>query len=93
MLRGGRFHFNVTFIFQQTPAIKANFASTPSLIMPKVAPNTSLSVVRHPGQRELALSLSGSPLIVSSTLHEQNANVNRLADGRVSTFWYIILRF
>jgi borealin len=81
----------VIFIFQQTPACKPTFASAPNLITPKVAPNAPLSMVRHPRQGELAVSLSGSPLIVSSTLHEQNANVNlRLADGRVCTFWYTV---
>ncbi|KDR17589.1 borealin [Zootermopsis nevadensis] len=68
----------------KTPACKSTFASAPSLITPKVAPNAPLSMVRHPRQGELAVSLSGSPLIVSSTLHEQNANVNlRLANGTV----------
>lgn len=68
----------------KTPAIKSTFASAPSLITPKVVPNAPLSMVRHPRQGELAVSLSGSPLMVTSTLREQNANVNlRLADGRV----------
>lgn len=78
----------MTFVFQQTPAIKSTFASAPSLITPKVVPNAPLSMVRHPRQGELAVSLSGSPLMVTSTLCEQNANVNlRLADGRVRMFW------
>jgi borealin len=79
----------VAFVFRQTPAIKSKFASAPSLITPKVAPNAPLSMVRHPRQGELAVSLSGSPLMVTSTLCEQNANVNlRLADGRVCIFWH-----
>ncbi|XP_069683937.1 borealin-like [Periplaneta americana] len=58
--------------------------STLSLITPKVAPNAPLSILRHPRQGELAVSLSGSPLIVTSMLAEQRANVNvPLPDGRV----------
>jgi hypothetical protein len=84
-----RYTSYVTFVFQQTPAIKSTFASAPSLITPKVFPNAPLSMVRHPRQGELAVSLSGSPLMVTSTLCERNANVNvRLADGRVCIFWY-----
>lgn len=79
----------MAFVFQQTPAIKSTFASAPNLITPKVAPNAPLSMVRHPRQGELAVSLSGSPLMVTSTLREQKANVNlRLADGRVCIFWH-----
>ncbi|XP_023715215.1 borealin [Cryptotermes secundus] len=75
---------HISSVSFKTPAIKSNFASAPSLITPKVVPNAPLSMVRYPRQGELAVSLSGSPLMVSSTLCEQNANVNlRLADGRV----------
>jgi borealin len=68
----------------QTPALKSTFASAPSLITPKVQPDVPLSMLRHPRQGELAFSTSGSPLVVTSSVYEQRANVNlRLADGRV----------
>ncbi|GFG40605.1 hypothetical protein Cfor_06642, partial [Coptotermes formosanus] len=76
--------FKCDVYFQQTPAFKSTFSSAPSLITPKVKPNVPLCVVRHPRQGELAFSTSGSPLVVTSTVYEQKANVNLcLADGRV----------
>jgi borealin len=68
----------------RTLALKSTFTSAPSLINPKVQPDAPLSMVWHPRQGELAFSMSGSPLVVTSTVYEQRANVNlRLADERV----------
>jgi hypothetical protein len=77
-----------------TSALKSTFASPPSLITPKVQPGVPLSMLRHPRQGELVFSMSGSPLVVTSTVCEERPNLNlRLSDGRVvsvlpeSTLW------
>jgi len=68
----------------QTTAVKSTFASAPSLINPKVQPDGSVYMLRFPHQGELAFSMSGSPLLVTSAAYEQRANLNLpLADGRV----------
>ncbi|XP_046738179.1 borealin [Diprion similis] len=55
-----------------------------ALVTPKVKPNTPLSVMRRPRQGEMALSMQGSPLLVTSVVNENVANVNvPLENGRV----------
>lgn len=47
-----------------------------ALVTPKVKPNTPLSIMRRPRQGEMALSMQGSPLLVTSVVNENVANVN-----------------
>ncbi|KAF2890299.1 hypothetical protein ILUMI_15874 [Ignelater luminosus] len=55
-------------------------------ITPKVKPNTPQVVLRRPKQGEVALSMQGSPLMVSSVSSDVIANVNiPLHDGRILT--------
>ena len=75
---------SMTRVIYRTPALKSTFASAPSLINPKVRPYLPLSMLQHSRQRELTFSMSGSPLVVTSTVYERRENVNlRLSDGRV----------
>ncbi|XP_065201160.1 borealin [Planococcus citri] len=54
------------------------------LVTPKVNPNIPLSVLRRPRQGEFAMSISGSPLMVSSVTYDDVVSVNvPLPDGRV----------
>lgn len=47
-------------------------------------PNTPLSILRRPKQGEMAISMQGSPLLVSGVITETCANVNiPLEDGRI----------
>lgn len=54
-------------------------------ITPKINPNMALTMLRHPRQGEIGISINGSPLLVS-TIHNQDlANVNiPLENGNVS---------
>lgn len=53
-------------------------------VTPKVNPNQPLSVLRRPRQGEFALSMDGSPLMVSSVTYDDMVTVTiPLADGRV----------
>lgn len=55
-------------------------------VTPKVKPNTPQVVLRRPKQGEVALSMQGSPLMVSSVSSDVIANVNiPLHDGRILT--------
>lgn len=67
-----------------TPAAFKPSDMTYSVITPKVKPNTPLNVLRRPRQGEMALSMQGSPLLVSAVIEEKTANINvPLADGKV----------
>ncbi|XP_026462021.1 uncharacterized protein LOC113363752 isoform X1 [Ctenocephalides felis] len=46
------------------------------MITPKVAKNQTLMLMRRPVQGEMAMSLAGSPLLVSNVVGEELANVN-----------------
>lgn len=47
-------------------------------------PNTPQVVLRRPKQGEMAVSMQGSPLLVSGVVNDNVANVNiPLADGRM----------
>lgn len=53
-------------------------------VTPKVNPNQPLSVLRRPRQGEFALSMDGSPLMVSTVTYDDMVTVTiPLADGRV----------
>lgn len=47
-----------------------------SLVTPKVKPNTPLNMLRRPREGEMALSMQGSPLLVSAIAQDRTANVN-----------------
>lgn len=54
------------------------------MVTPKMKPNTPSVVLRRPQQGEIAISLSGSPLMTTAMVSETTANVNiPLADGRM----------
>lgn len=73
--------------------IQAPFKNTPKklipsmsfgFVTPKVKPNTTLTVLRHPKQGEMAISMQGSPLVVGNVITDACANVNiPLQDGRI----------
>lgn len=66
----------------KTP-VNRNIPSMP-FVTPKVNPNIPLSVLRRPRQGEFAMSISGSPLMVSSVTYDEMASVSvPLPDGRV----------
>ncbi|XP_012253594.2 borealin [Athalia rosae] len=68
----------------KTPAMSKTRLNEYALVTPKVKPNTPLSVMRRPRQGEMALSMQGSPLLVTSVVNENVANVNvPLDNGRV----------
>lgn len=69
----------------QTPNITSKLPmSATHTITPKVDFSKPLSVRRRPKQGELAVSLTGSPLCVSSVTHDTFASVNvPLPDGKV----------
>lgn len=47
-------------------------------------PNTTVTMLRHPKQGEIAISMQGSPLIVGSVITGACANVSiPLQDGRI----------
>ncbi|XP_026462194.1 borealin-like isoform X2 [Ctenocephalides felis] len=57
--------------------------STYGMITPKVTKNQTLMLMRRPAQGEMAMSLAGSPLLVSSVVGEELANVNiPMPDGK-----------
>lgn len=65
------------------PLLKPH-ANEYALVTPKIKPNTPLSVMRRPRQGEMALSMQGSPLLVTSVVNENVANVNvPLENGKV----------
>lgn len=54
-------------------------------ITPKMNPHTPMNMMRLPKQGEVAVSMTGSPLLVSTILHDQLPHVTvPFADGRVS---------
>lgn len=66
----------------KTPSNR-NIPSMP-MVTPKVNPNIPLAVLRRPRQGEFAMSISGSPLMVSSVTYDEMASVSvPLPDGRV----------
>lgn len=68
----------------KTPALLRPGNNEFSLVTPKVKPNTPLNVLRRPRQGEMVLSMQGSPLLVSSIVQENFANVNvPLSNGNV----------
>ncbi|CAG2064270.1 unnamed protein product [Timema podura] len=55
-----------------------------SVVTPKVQANASSTLLRYPRQGEMAISMSGSPLLVTSIINDRTANVSvPLLDGRV----------
>ncbi|KAF2893664.1 hypothetical protein ILUMI_12519 [Ignelater luminosus] len=70
----------------KTPLQKTISALSFGTITPKVKPNIPQVVLRRPKQGEMALSMQGSPLMVSSVSSDALANVNiPLQDGRILT--------
>lgn len=60
-------------------------------ITPKIYSNTPMSVMRRPQVGEMAVSLTGSPLLVGSVTCEEVPTVNvPLLDGRV-TFLFVFI--
>lgn len=59
----------------KTPAVPRS-NNEYGLITPKIKPNAAMSVLRRPRQGEMVLSMQGSPLLVSSIVQENTANVN-----------------
>ncbi|GLV36375.1 borealin-related [Carabus blaptoides fortunei] len=69
---------------RDTPQERRMPPATYGFVTPKVKPNTPLAYLRHPKQGEMAISMQGSPLLVSSVTSETCANVNiPLGDGRI----------
>lgn len=68
----------------KTPRMKNIPQLTPATITPKVDLSKPMSIKRRPKQGEMAVSLTGSPLLVSSVTHDEFASVNvPLPDGKV----------
>lgn len=68
----------------QTP-INRPPISTSATVTPKVNMNEPISMMRRPNQGEVALSMTGSPLMVSSISRDDMATVSvPLANGNVS---------
>lgn len=66
----------------KTP-INRNITSIP-VVTPKVNPSVPLSILRRPRQGEFAMSMSGSPLMVSSVTYDDTVSISiPLSDGRV----------
>ncbi|XP_076633751.1 uncharacterized protein LOC143347952 [Colletes latitarsis] len=54
------------------------------LVTPKVKPNTPLNILRRPRGGEMVLSMQGSPLLVSTDIQQNVANVNvPLSNGSI----------
>ncbi|XP_076632909.1 uncharacterized protein LOC143347552 [Colletes latitarsis] len=54
------------------------------LVTPKVKPNTPLNILRRPREGEMVLSMQGSPLLVSTDIQKNIANVNvPLSNGNI----------
>ncbi len=54
------------------------------MVTPKVNPNQPMAVLRRPRMGEMAISMSGSPLMVSSVSHDEVISVSiPLPDGRI----------
>lgn len=69
----------------KTPALNRCPPSASSLIItPKVNLDTPLSVLRLPKQGEMAVSMSGSPLMVSAATRDETPSINvPLPDGKI----------
>ncbi|XP_031844443.1 borealin-related [Nomia melanderi] len=68
----------------KTPALLRPDNNEFGLVTPKVKPNTPLNILRRPRQGEMVLSMQGSPLLVTSIVQENFANVNvPLSNGNV----------
>ena len=68
----------------KTPALLKPSRHEYGLVTPKIKPNTPLNVLRRPRQGEMALSMQGSPLLVSAVIQEDTANINvPLRNGNV----------
>lgn len=69
------------YIFQ-TPINQPLLAS--ATVTPKVNMNEPMSMMRRPNQGEIALSMTGSPLMISSVSRDDMATVSvPLANGNV----------
>ncbi|KAK0176624.1 hypothetical protein PV328_000742 [Microctonus aethiopoides] len=67
-----------------TPAPSRQQNNEYSLVTPKVKPNTPLNVLRRPREGEMALSMQGSPLLVSAINPDRTANINvPLTNGNI----------
>ena len=68
----------------KTPALLKPSRHEYGLVTPKIKPNTPLNVLRRPRQGEMVLSMQGSPLLVSTVIQEDTANINvPLRNGNV----------
>ncbi|PSN37798.1 hypothetical protein C0J52_13370 [Blattella germanica] len=68
----------------KTPGCNSGFSSVPDLITPKVLGNGPICMARYPLDGEMAVSLSGSPLMVTPLIQHYRANTNiMLSDGKV----------
>lgn len=47
-----------------------------SLIRPKFKPNAPMTLLRHPKQGEIVVSMQGSPILVSAIVAEERATIN-----------------
>uniref|UniRef100_A0A1B6CSM4 Borealin C-terminal domain-containing protein n=1 Tax=Clastoptera arizonana TaxID=38151 RepID=A0A1B6CSM4_9HEMI len=62
--------------------LRPNFSAL--TITPKINPNTPLNIMRRPKQGEVAVSMTGSPLLVSNIAHDELPHVTvPISDGRV----------
>lgn len=68
----------------KTPAATKCGSNEFDIITPKIKPNTPLNILRRPRQGEMALSMQGSPLLVSGIVQENIANINvPLSNGNI----------
>ncbi|KAI4497061.1 hypothetical protein M0802_007807 [Mischocyttarus mexicanus] len=68
----------------KTPATSKFPKNEYNLITPKVKPNAPLNVLRRPHEGEMALSMQGSPLLVSAIVPDKIANINvPLSNGNI----------
>ncbi|XP_012282880.1 uncharacterized protein LOC105701045 [Orussus abietinus] len=67
----------------KTPAPR-RMPSGYAIVTPKIMPNTPLKILRRPHQGETAISMQGSPLLVSTDIQDSVANVNvALQNGNI----------
>ncbi|XP_043262817.1 borealin [Colletes gigas] len=68
----------------KTPANLKSENNAYDLVTPKVKPNTPLNILRRPREGEMVLSMQGSPLLVSTEIQKNIANINvPLGNGNI----------
>lgn len=60
----------------KTPANRPMPGMNYAVITPKMQPNTPMTILRRPRDGETALSMQGSPLLISAVVEEKTANLN-----------------